>query len=92
MMMLTEKEISYRRLRECCIYILYASYSLYHDVLIAIVSCHGLRPPNHFMCPSVIRQQDWRRPVSLVVFAYLSTRFLGQSLVYILSVLVVLKN
>jgi hypothetical protein len=28
-------------------YILYGSNSLYHDVLIATVSCHGLRPPNH---------------------------------------------
>ena len=34
----------------------------------------------------VIRQQDWRRPVSLVVdrIGYLSTRFLAESLVYIL--------
>ncbi|EWM20235.1 hypothetical protein Naga_100533g7 [Nannochloropsis gaditana] len=32
---------------QCCTYILYGSNSLYRDVLIAIVSCHGLRPPNH---------------------------------------------
>jgi hypothetical protein len=67
-------------------YILYGSNSLYHDVLIATVSCHGLRPPNHFIGYIVIRQQDWRRSVSLVVdrIGYLSARFLGESLVYIL--------
>jgi len=53
-----------------------------------IMSC--LRPPNHFVCYIILRQQDWRRPVSLVVFdylwsvGYLSTRFLDESLVYIL--------
>jgi len=41
---------------------------VYYDVLIAIVSCHGLRPPYHFVCYLTIKQQDWRRPLSLVVF------------------------
>jgi|SRR6056297_1993825 len=27
-----------------------------------------LCPPNHFVCYIIIRQQDWRRPVSLVVY------------------------
>ena len=31
------------------------------------VSSHGLRPSNHFVCYIIIRQQDWRRPVYLVV-------------------------
>jgi len=58
-------------------------------VLIATVSCHGLRPPNHLY---VILLYDNRTGVdqclwlSLVVcrIGYLSTRFLGESLVYIL--------
>jgi len=68
---------------QCCSYILYGSYSLYCDVLIAAVSCHGLRPPNHLY---VILLYDNRTGVdqclwlSLVVFGYLSTRFLGESI------------
>ncbi|EWM20211.1 hypothetical protein Naga_100925g1 [Nannochloropsis gaditana] len=62
---------------------------LYRDVLIATVSCHGLRPPNHFY---VILLYDNRTGVdqclwlSLVIcrIGHLSTRFLGESLVYIL--------
>ena len=50
MIVLREQEISGRRLRECCSHIHYGFYSLYYDVLISIVSCHGLRPPNHFVC------------------------------------------
>jgi len=49
-MVLREHEISDRRLSEpsySVAYILYGSNSLYRDVLIATVSCHGLRPPNH---------------------------------------------
>jgi hypothetical protein len=66
------------------LYIHYGFYSLYYYVLISIVACHALRPPHHFVCYIIVRQQDWRRPVSLVVFGYLRTRFLGESLVYIL--------
>src|SRR6056297_1033449 len=62
---------------------------MYRDVLIATVSCHTLRPPNHLY---VISSYDNRTGVdqclwlSLVVgrIGYLSTRFLGESLVYIL--------
>ncbi|EWM20349.1 hypothetical protein Naga_100252g1 [Nannochloropsis gaditana] len=36
-----------RAILQCCTYILYGSNSLYRDVLIATVSCHSLRPPNH---------------------------------------------
>jgi hypothetical protein len=72
-----------------CSYVLYGSDSLSHDVLIASVSCHGLRPPNH-LC--VLLLYDKRTGVdqclwlSLVVdrIGYLSTRFLGESLVSIL--------
>ncbi|EWM24808.1 hypothetical protein Naga_100628g2 [Nannochloropsis gaditana] len=78
MMMLREHEFSDR--------------SLYHDVLIATVSCHGLRPPNHCMlyyrtttglASTSVFGCLW---LSLVVgrIGYLSTRFLGESLVYIL--------
>jgi hypothetical protein len=49
----------------------YWLYGLYYDVLIAIASCHGLRPPNHFVCFIIVRQQDWRRPVSLIVFVFI---------------------
>jgi len=80
-MMLREQRIGDRRLREpfksfyritsvkavIHDYIRYRLYGLYNDVLIAVVSCHGLRPPNHFGTYLMIRQQDWRRPVSLVV-------------------------
>jgi hypothetical protein len=49
-MMLREHEISDKRLSEpFYTLILYGSSSLYHDVRFAIVSCHGLRPPNHFI-------------------------------------------
>ncbi|EWM19906.1 hypothetical protein Naga_101146g1 [Nannochloropsis gaditana] len=48
MMMLREHEIGDRRLSEpFYTYILDGSNSLYRDVLIATVSCHSLRPPNH---------------------------------------------
>jgi hypothetical protein len=51
MMMMREHEISDRRLSEPFYSVVpiscYGSYSLYHDVLLAIVSCHGLHPPNH---------------------------------------------
>ncbi|EWM20838.1 hypothetical protein Naga_100497g2 [Nannochloropsis gaditana] len=82
-----------RAILQCCTYILDGSNSLYRDVLIATVSCHGLRPPNrppnHLY---VILLYDNRTGVdqclwlSLVVdrIGYLSTRFLGESLVYIL--------
>jgi hypothetical protein len=58
-------------------------------VLFATVSCHGLRPPNHLY---VILLYDNRTGVdqclwlSLVIcrIGYLSARFLGESLVYIL--------
>src|SRR6056297_2990486 len=36
-----------RAILQCCTYILDGSNSLYRDVLIATVSCHTLRPPNH---------------------------------------------
>ncbi|EWM20025.1 putative polyprotein [Nannochloropsis gaditana] len=70
---------------QCCTYILDGSNSLYRDVLIATVSCHGLRPPNHLY---VILSYDNRTGVdqclwlSLVVgrIGYLSTRFLGESI------------
>jgi len=39
-----------------------------------------------FVCYIIVRQQNWRRPVTLVIdrIGYLSARFLGESLVYIL--------
>src|SRR6056297_500260 len=78
-----------RAILQCCTSILDGSNSLYRDVLIATVSCHSLRPPNHLY---VILSYDNRTGVdqclwlSLVVgrIGYLSTRFLGESLVYIL--------
>ena len=56
-------------------------------MLIATVSCHGLRPPNHLY---VILLYDNRTGVDQCLWlsgrlsGYLSTRFLGESLVYIL--------
>ncbi|EWM20476.1 hypothetical protein Naga_101444g2 [Nannochloropsis gaditana] len=63
-----------RAILQCCTYILDGSNSLYRDVLIATVSCHGLRPPNHLY---VILSYDNRTGVdqclwlSLVVFGWL---------------------
>ncbi|EWM20064.1 hypothetical protein Naga_101988g2 [Nannochloropsis gaditana] len=63
-----------RAILQCCTYILDGSNSLYRDVLIATVSCHGLRPPNHLY---VILSYDNRTGVdqclwlSLVVFGCL---------------------
>src|SRR6056297_4361121 len=78
-----------RAILQCCTSILDGSNSLYRDVLIATVSCHSLRPPNHLY---VILSYDNRTGVdqchwlSLVVgrIGYLSTRFLGESMVHIL--------
>ena len=58
-------------------------------MLIATVSCHGLRPPNHLY---VILLYDNRTGVDQCLWlssvvchiGCLSTRFLGESLVYIL--------
>jgi hypothetical protein len=47
------------------------SSGLYYDVLIASVSSRGLRPPNHFVWYIIIRQQDRRRPESLLVLVIL---------------------
>jgi hypothetical protein len=62
-MVLREQGISDRRLRQpfkpfnritsvtavIHDYIRYGLSGLYYDVVIASVSCHGLRPPNHFV-------------------------------------------
>lgn len=107
-MIMTPREgISNRRLREplkpfCRItsvsavihdYIRYGLYGLYYDVLMAIVSCHDLRRPNHFVCYIIIRQQAQRRPVSLVVFWLSQYKIPGQIIRYIFSgrILIVLK-
>jgi hypothetical protein len=95
-MTLRERQISDRRLREplkpltritsitavISDHIRYGLYSLYHDVLITIVSCHGWRPPNHLY---VILLYDNRTDVdqclwlSFDCLGSLSTRFLGES-------------
>src|SRR6056297_3081989 len=72
MMMLREHEIGDRRLSE-------PSYSVapisFMDPTVCIVMCYSLlyhiMVCVHLIISIIVRQQDWRRPVSLVVFGCL---------------------
>src|SRR6056297_1072647 len=84
-----------RAILQCCTSILDGSNSLYRDVLIATVSCHSLRPPNHLY---VILSYDNRTGVdqclwlSVVLVILVRDSWMNHWSTFSGRIVVVLKN